>query len=287
MDLAERGTCLSNGCGSARCASAARRGIKPPSCAPTIAAPPPPWPPPCSPAGRRKTSSSMPDNTIAWTAWPTIAPRRFPSPYRWSTPTTATSTGRSAPPPASSPGAWPTSPPSPWSEPIEPKHVEPFIRRKAALQEEIEALQGELATLKAKRKATPHHIAIDELPEEARFRQLSTQSKQLVDTIKMIAYRAETAMANCLREHLTRPDEARRLLCALYTTEADLLPDPVAGTLTVRLHHSANAATDQAHRETLRRTHRHRNGFPADEFAPGAEIGFSVNSRKSGHLKIR
>jgi len=131
------------------------------------------------------------------------------------------------------------------NEPIEPKHVEPFLRRKASLQEEIEALQRHLDTLKAKRKETPHHIAIEELPEEVRFRQLSTQSKHLVDTIKMIAYRAETAMANSLREHLTRPDEARRLLCALYTTDADLLPDPAAGTLTVRLHHSANAATDQ------------------------------------------
>jgi len=131
-------------------------------------------------------------------------------------------------------------------EPIEPEHVEPFVRRKATLQEAIEALQRELDTLKAKRKQTPHHIPIEELPEEARFRQLSTQSKHLVDTIKMIAYRAETAMANSLREHLKRPDEARRLLCALYTTEADLLPEPEAGTLTVRLHHAANAATDQA-----------------------------------------
>ncbi len=129
---------------------------------------------------------------------------------------------------------------------IEPEHVEPFVRRKAALQEAIEALQGELDTLKAKRKQTPHHIRFDELPEEAQFRQLSTQSKHLVDTLKMIAYRAETAMANSLREHLTRPDEARRLLLALYTTEADLLPDPDAGTLTVRLHHTANAASDQA-----------------------------------------
>jgi len=130
-------------------------------------------------------------------------------------------------------------------EPIEPKHVEPFLRRKAALQEEIETLQHDLDALKAKRKGTPHHITLDELPEEARFRQLSTQSKHLVDTIKMIAYRAETAMANSLREYLKRPDEARRLLRALYTTEADLLPDPEAGTLTVRLHHGANAATDQ------------------------------------------
>jgi transposase len=130
-------------------------------------------------------------------------------------------------------------------EPIEPKHVEPFVRRKAALQEQIETLQHELDALKTKRKETPHHVTLDALPEEARFRQLSTQSKQLVDTIKMIAYRAETAMANSLREHLKRPDEARRLLRALYTTEADLLPDPEAGTLTVRLHHGANAATDQ------------------------------------------
>jgi len=130
-------------------------------------------------------------------------------------------------------------------EPIEPKHVEPFMRRKAALQEEIETLQHQLDALKAERKETPHHIRVDELPEQARFRQLSTQSKHLLDTIKMIAYRAETAMANSLREHLKRPDEARRLLRALYTTEADLLPDPEAGTLTVRLHHSANVATDQ------------------------------------------
>jgi len=64
--------------------------------------------------------------------------------------------------------------------------------------------------------------------------------------VKMIAYRAETALANRLSEHLSRPHEARRMLCALYTTDADLLPDPAAGTLTVRLHHGANAANDLA-----------------------------------------
>jgi hypothetical protein len=106
-------------------------------------------------------------------------------------------------------------------------------------------LENELETLKAKRKQTPQHVSIEELPQEGHFRQLSTQSKHLVDTIKMIAYRAEMAMANSLREHLKRPDEARRLLRALYTSEADLLPDPEAGTLTVRVHHGANAATDR------------------------------------------
>ena len=116
----------------------------------------------------------------------------------------------------------------------------------AALHEQIEALRQEIRTLKAERKATPGHIKVEDLPEEERFRQLSTQSKHLVDTIKMIAYRAETAMANTLREHLKRPDEARSLLCALYATEADLIPDPNEGILTVRLHHLANASSDQA-----------------------------------------
>ena len=130
--------------------------------------------------------------------------------------------------------------------PIEPERVEPFLVKKAALQEDIDLLQQKVQTLKAERKATPRHIPITDLPEPDRFRQLSTHSKHLIDTLKMVAYRAETAMANLLREHLARPDEARSLLQALYRTEADLLPDLTAKTLTVRLHPLANAASDAA-----------------------------------------
>jgi prefoldin subunit 5 len=37
---------------------------------------------------------------------------------------------------------------------IEPEQVEPFVQRKAELQEEIESLQTEIETLKEARKAT-------------------------------------------------------------------------------------------------------------------------------------
>jgi len=131
-------------------------------------------------------------------------------------------------------------------DPIEPEAVEAYVQRKAALQEAIDLLRQEVQTGKAARKATPRHIPLTELPEPDRFRQLSTQSKHLIDTLKMVAYRAETAMANLLREHLSHPDEARSLLQTLYRTEADLLPDIEAGTLTVRLHHLANASSDAA-----------------------------------------
>jgi hypothetical protein len=160
-------------------------------------------------------------------------------------------------------------------ETIEPKQVTAFMQRKAELQEEIEAMQSDIQTLKDQRKATARHIRVDELPEQAQFTQLSTQSKQLIDTLKMIAYRAETAMANCLREMLSHPDEARRLLRALYTTEADLLPDANEGTLTVRLHHTANACSDAAIRKLCEELNATETQFPRTNLRLVFKLGSS------------
>lgn len=63
-------------------------------------------------------------------------------------------------------------------EPIEPKPVAAFMQRKANLQEEIEALQMKIQTLKDQRKATARHITVDELPEEAKFRQLRPRANR-------------------------------------------------------------------------------------------------------------
>lgn len=39
---------------------------------------------------------------------------------------------------------------------------------------------------------------------------------------------------------MSHPDEARSLLRAIYNVQGDILPDPEAGTLTIRLHQLAN-----------------------------------------------
>ena len=75
---------------------------------------------------------------------------------------------------------------------------------------------------------------------------MSSHNKYFIDTIKMIAYRAETAMTHVLREKMSRNNDAHSLLRAIYRTEADLLPDNEKGVLTVRLHHMANNSTDGA-----------------------------------------
>ena len=127
---------------------------------------------------------------------------------------------------------------------LDDEKLGPFLHKKADLQEEIEQQKRVVDELKKTRKETLHHIDVNALPEDQKFKQLSTQSKHLVDTIKMTAYRAETAMANSLRETMSHPDEARTLLRALYQTEADLLPDLETQTLTIRLHHLANVMSD-------------------------------------------
>jgi hypothetical protein len=128
---------------------------------------------------------------------------------------------------------------------IDKEKVEEFAKKKAALLDDIAAIQVDLLALKKARKETPHHITIAELPEDKKFRQLSTHSKHLLDTIKMIAYRAEVAMANLARENMTRTDDAHSLLRSVYNQTVDLIPDLEKNELHVRLHNAANRANDK------------------------------------------
>jgi hypothetical protein len=132
--------------------------------------------------------------------------------------------------------------------PVESKVVEAYLQQKATLQQELQGLQTQLQELKAKLAQTSHHLPLKEVAEAERYDRLSEGSKDLVDTIKLIAYRAETAMSHLVREHLPegRREEARRLLQSLYASEADLVPDEAAGTLTVRLPYPANPLLGRA-----------------------------------------
>lgn len=125
-------------------------------------------------------------------------------------------------------------------EEISPGKVESYQQKKSELLEEINNLEQLIKELKACRKKMPTHITMGDLPEEDRFRRLGTKGKYLIDTIKMIAYRAETAMVSTVRESMNRLEDARSLIQAIYKTEVDLIPDEQEGTLRVRLHQMAN-----------------------------------------------
>lgn len=126
--------------------------------------------------------------------------------------------------------------------------VEAYQKQKAEIQEEIALAQKEIEGLKADRRATKRHVTIVELPPEERFQRLKSKSKDFLDTIKMICYRAETAMVKVLRESMCRTEDARSFIQSLYQTEADIIPDEKNGLLIVRLHHMANRCHDETAR---------------------------------------
>ena len=151
--------------------------------------------------------------------------------------------------------------------------VHGFQRRKQELREAIQVLDLDIAAFKQQRKATPHRMAVNSLPEEEQFTRLRTERKHFLDTIKMIAYRAETSMASLLRENLARPDDARSLLRQIFQNEADLFPDLTANTLTVRLHHLTHAAHDQAIQHMLDELNETQTVFPGTSLTLVFKLG--------------
>jgi hypothetical protein len=119
-------------------------------------------------------------------------------------------------------------------------------KRKAELMEEIEQLEHELTGIDNRLKTTPRHLDWHKLPENEKFQRLAPSRKQLVDTVKMIAYRAETALASIVREVLARTDDARSLLRDLFCSEADLNPDLDKRVLGVEVHPMSNPRGNRA-----------------------------------------
>jgi hypothetical protein len=118
--------------------------------------------------------------------------------------------------------------------------------QKAELVEAIGQLERELSGIADRLKTTPGHLAWGELPAEEKFERLAPGRKQLVDTVKLVAYRAETAMASIVRESLARTDDARSLLRDLFRSEADLEPDLERQVLRVHVHPMSNPRSNRA-----------------------------------------
>lgn len=128
----------------------------------------------------------------------------------------------------------------------EVSQIPKWQRKKADLQDQIEQFENELATLKERKQSTPKHLAWDDLPESEKFERLTPSRKRLTDTVKLIAYRAETALASIVREKMSHVDEARSLIRELFGCAADIIPNEASGVLEVRLHTLANPRSNRA-----------------------------------------
>jgi transposase len=107
----------------------------------------------------------------------------------------------------------------------------------AELGRRIKELRCERERLEADLKALPQRVAVRETIDGAPVVRLERERKIITDTFKMVAYRAETQLANLVGPLLPyRDDEARKFMRQVFELPADLLPDYAQGTLVVRLH---------------------------------------------------
>ena len=159
----------------------------------------------------------------------------------------------------------------------ESEAVERYLAEQTKLNEELAELQQQRKELLEARKNTPKHIKLSDIPEAQRPKLISHTRRQFLNTIRMIAYRAETALVTIIREHLRRNDDARALAKALFVHDADLIFDPNAQTLTVRLHHFTNPQSSKAVCAVLQQLNQAEIDFPATKIRLRYEMVSSPN----------
>ncbi len=107
----------------------------------------------------------------------------------------------------------------------------------AELGREIKKLRKASQRLQAEIKALPSRVPLREVMNGEPVVRLERDRKTITDTLKMVAYRAETQLANLVGPLLLyRKDEARKFMRQVFELAADLLPDHEQGILLVRLH---------------------------------------------------
>jgi len=117
----------------------------------------------------------------------------------------------------------------------------------AGLSRKIKALEAKYHRLKARLKRLPKRVPVTAVLPAAEVVRLAPEAKHLTDTLKMVAYRAETALVRCLMPHYGRTEEeGRALLREMLLTSADLIPETADQRLRVRLHSLANPRSNEA-----------------------------------------
>jgi hypothetical protein len=125
--------------------------------------------------------------------------------------------------------------------------LQPLLQKESNLMEKINQCRVNQQQTLTERDKLPPRITLKEMSDNTRYDQLKPESKMLMNIIRMICYRAETAVANILSEYTNNNNEKRMLVKNIIETNADIVEDRENKTLTVTLHSlSANRFNEAA-----------------------------------------
>jgi hypothetical protein len=124
------------------------------------------------------------------------------------------------------------------------------IEQQSQLQEAIVGFEQQIRQLREALEQTPKRVKVKDMPVNSRYNKLKSESKLFMNTIRMIVYRAETAVANLVAPHYARSsEEIRMLVKEIIKSDADLIPDHTGKKLTVRLHSLSTPRANAAVKE--------------------------------------
>ena len=113
------------------------------------------------------------------------------------------------------------------------------------LEADANALAAELDQLTQQRADSSTHVRAGDLPEQDKLDALPVGGRLFLDVVRMIAYRAETRMMVPVITTQGKKPNARRLLRALLTSDANIIPVPAKGILRIQLLGLGSDACDR------------------------------------------
>jgi hypothetical protein len=143
------------------------------------------------------------------------------------------------------------------------KEIQRYAKKKNDLILAIEDLENERTTILAKKKTIAKKILFKDLEENQKFTTSVNERKFFLDTIKIIAYRAETALCNIIKTQMAVPQQARALIRKLYTSDADIERDETNSVLIVKLHRTNHWADDTVLEYLCTQMNETQTTFPA------------------------
>jgi hypothetical protein len=127
------------------------------------------------------------------------------------------------------------------------KENKKWMKNRLEMIEEIQLIENQVENWVRNRKNIPYKIPIRQMPEDTRYNRLNQESKTLQNVIKMICYKAETALATLLSPHYKRANqEIRALIKSIIHTPINLEVDRENEMLKVDLYPLSNQRSNQA-----------------------------------------
>lgn len=116
-----------------------------------------------------------------------------------------------------------------------------------ALHARIREVQKQCKEVEAELKQVPERVPLKTLLNEEEIVRQERERKMFIDTIKLVAYRAETSLTRLISPTFARrEDEGRKFLKTVFQLPGELIPNEKEQTLTIRLHGMSNWRSNRA-----------------------------------------